>query len=540
MTALRVTFVLLSATAMFCSDDRGARSVGPVRLASAVSPPAFSRAEAAGLFVGVQKFPHDETLTVPFAVDDAVDLAHAFSLNQRIGFVPPRRVVLALSGEPQKAESKDRLRELKEAGARIVRNATQGDILHFLNEQTASTGNAGMLVLSLATHGFQQDGDAYILGSSSAFGSPETSLRIATLLEVAQRAPRSLIFIDACRDRVDPTTRGATADPAAAAPRIKRMAPGQVIFYAAAPGEYAFDDFVHQNGVFTKAVLDGLAECEASAPRGMVVVETLHKYVDREVRRWIQENKKKRVNPATQVSMEGETRNMPLSRCWLPPGPRIRVSFDGATVTAYGEDTRPLWRREFGQPILHAEAADLDADAFYEVVVGLSDRLAVLDRDGEPRWERNGGTLRTFTTGDLFEKKTNQILAIWRDGSSSTSRLSVFDSEGKELSTLDYAGELEHVAVGRPTNMHAPTIAVTTDKSLVLLHARKLTQKWHHALSSADDTISALRIVDADDDSRPDLVITTKGGTTLFTFDGKIVRQPEEGSWTKVPKRTAR
>jgi hypothetical protein len=523
---------VMAGTALLCTQPRVTRSVGPAQLASLTpqEPPKFLREESTALFVGVRIFRHDEALTVPFAVDDAIDLAYRFALDQRVGLVPPRRVVLALSGSPQKEESKKRLEELKDAGVRIE-NATSGDILNLLREQVAKTGKRGLFVLSLATHGFQHEGDAYILGSTSSFDSTETSLRTATLIDIAAQTPRSVLFIDACRERLIPT-RGANPDPASAAPHLKGMAKvqGQVIFYAAAPGEYAYDDEVHGNGVFTKAVLDGLA-CNASAPRGAVLVETLHTYVDREVRNWIRKTQNKTVDPATQISMAGRTRNMPLSECWRDPGPRIRIAVDDSVVSAYSESGKPLWRHPQPQPIVHAEAADLEADAFYEVVVGLRDRIVVYDRDGKVRWTHpgHGATLRTFTTGDLFEKKIAHIVAVWYDGH--VSRLTILDRNGKEHSAFEYPGELLRVAVGRPTNMHAPKIVATAHDGVLALNPRKLGSPplWH---LRTGETISDLRIADVTSDTRPDIVVTTTTGTTWFTFDGKAVRG--EGAWANV------
>ena len=539
MRSFAIGLGLIAATAgaaLFCTQPRATRSIGPVQLASMTpqEPPKFSRDESAALFVGVRSFRHDDALTVPFAVDDAIDLAHRFTLDQRVGLVPPRRVVLALSGSPQKPESKQRLQELKDAGVRIA-NATSDDILNLLREQVSKTGRHGLFVLSIATHGFQRGGEAYVLGSASAFDAPETSLRMSTLTDMAARAPRSLLFIDACRERIIPS-RGAKPDPAAVAPHIKGLAKvqGQVIFYAAAAGQYAYDDKLHQNGVFTKAVLDGL-DCKAPAPEGAVVVETLHPYVDREVRRWIKRTHDKSVNPATQISMEGETRKMTLSRCWVEPGPRIRVSFDESVVSAYSDTGKPLWRHDFGQPVMDAQAADLDADAFYEVVVGLRDRIEVLDRDGNIRWTHpgHGATLTTFTTGDLFEKKTEQVVAVWSGDHSSS--LTILDRDGKEHSTFEFPGELTHVAIGRPTNMHAPKIAATTRDGILLLHPRKLESDvplWHLRSSA---TIDDLRIADANHDSRRDIVVTTSGGTSWFTFDGKVVRG--DATWKDVAVR---
>ncbi|MDP9190191.1 MAG: caspase family protein [Acidobacteriota bacterium] len=522
------------------------RSVGPVHLASV--PAEYSRAESTGLFVGVQRFRHDNTLTVPYAVDDAIDLAHKFSLDPRVGLVPPRRVVLALSGAPEKDESEQRLRELKEAGAR-VEDATSGDILNLLKEQVAQAGTSGMLVFSLATHGFvDEQGDAYILGSTSTIGSTETSLRTANLFDIAGQTTRSLIFVDACRDRIGQTSRGATPDPATAAPAIRKMSRvhGQAIFYAAAPEQYAYDDDVHRNGVFSKAVLDGIS-CGASAPRGEVIVATLHIYVEREVRRWIQKNRKRPVNHATQISMEGETRNIPIANCRRRPGRCSRASVDGSTITVYDNETRPLWRKDLETAIVHAEVADLDADALCEVVVGFRDRITVLNRDGRVLWSKSGqeATLQTFTTGDLFRKYTKQIVALWNDDRASTSSLTIIDSTGKELSTYDHAGQMKHAAIGRPTNMHAPKIAVATIDTLLLLDPKKLSNRaplWRQELLGPD-TILNVRIVEIENSSRREIAVTTKSGKTWFSFEGKVLRQRRDGTskvepqWRNASKR---
>jgi len=533
-----------TATLVVTRSDTGSgtRSVGRVHKSDEEEPSTFSRAESTGLFVGVQKFPHDESLTVPYAVDDAVDLAYKFTLDQRSSLIPPQRVVLALSGKPRKEGSQRKLRELRDAGARIE-NATSGDILHLLNEQVSRAGDAGFFVLALATHGYlDKDGDAYVLGSTSAIGAPETSLRTAKLVDIAGRARRSLVFIDACRDRAGMTSRGAAPNPMTAAPMLRKMGAieGQVIFYAAAPDQYAYDDDVHENGVFTRAVLEGL-ECKASAPRGEVIAETLHEYVERAVRRWMEENHRQPISPATQVSMEGSSRNMPLAQCWRSPRFPIRVSVDGTTVTAYDTETRPLWRKDLRQRIVQTAAADLDADAFFEVVVGAGNAITAFDRDGCERWTHNGNgmSLATFTSGDLFRKHTNQIVALWTG--TRTSRLTIIDSAGHELASYEHTGPLRHVAVGRPTNMHAPKIAVTGADVVFLLDPKKVSKGaplWVHALVESGETIEDLRILDADNDSRRDIEVSTKRGTNVFTFDGQILRQST--SWKDVRTRRAR
>lgn len=494
-------------------------------------PSTYSRAESTGLFVGVQKFPHDENLTVPFAADDAVDLAYKFSLDQRSSLIPPRRVVLALSGEPRKEESKQRLQELREAGAEVA-DATSGDILQLLQQQTARAGDDGIVVFSLATHGFlDNQGDAYVLGSTSDIGSPETALRLATLLDVAGKATRSLVFIDACRDRSG-ASRGPAHDPRTAAPMIEKMArvEGQVVFYAAAPGQVAYDDEVRQNGVFTGAVLDGL-DCKASTPRGQVVAETLHTFVERQVRGWIQARNKPGGSPATQISMEGSTRNMPLAQCWRSKKFPIRIVVEGSKISAYDRDTNPLWHKELARPILRAEAADLDADAFYEVVVGTGDSLTAFDRDGREIWKRSvdGMSLAAFTTGDLAHKHTSQVVALWTAGL--TSRLTVVDSDGNERSSGDYTGHLQNVAIMLPTNRHDPIIAVTSKDRVFGIDAKKLSTRWCRLLSSPGDTIRELQILDRDSKWR-DIAVSTKNGVTMFDYQGAI--RSRNADWVEV------
>jgi hypothetical protein len=51
----------------------------------------FNPQDSAGIFVGVREFPKDDQIAdVPYGVDDAIDLAHLFSLE--MGLVFPHRV----------------------------------------------------------------------------------------------------------------------------------------------------------------------------------------------------------------------------------------------------------------------------------------------------------------------------------------------------------------------------------------------------------------------------------------------------------------
>jgi hypothetical protein len=316
-----VCLTALSISSPPATIAQNSRSARPAATPS-TTPAIFDRTQSAALFVGVRQFTQDQTLTeVKYAVDDAVDLASVLALDTKVRLVTPGRVVLALSGTPQKPESQQRLDELVAAGATVT-PANQADILTMIARQAGLAGREGLLILSFSSHGFTtRDGTQYVLAASSLFEHPETSISTAKLLDIASGsdAARSLVFLDACRQRVTTTTgtRAVDAEALTAAPLIEGMthADGQVVFYAAAAGKYAYDDDERKNGVFTTAVIEGLRCKAASDERGLITVETLADYVEGRVRSWIQEHRDPSVRKAIQVNMDGETKTMPLAVC---------------------------------------------------------------------------------------------------------------------------------------------------------------------------------------------------------------------------------
>jgi len=266
-----VVLGIATATVVVPFTSRDARSVRPLLQQSRSASTHFDRRQSAALFVGVRQFANDAVEPVPFAVDDAVDLSYVFALERRVALVPPRRVVLALAGRPVKEESRERLRKLRDAGV-DVRPAAADVIRNALREQSALAGRDGLLIVSVASHGFLRDGNGYILATSSSIGRTETMLSANEVFETIATSPaqRSLVFVDACRERVT-STRSVLAGTASAAPLVRRLsrARGQVVFYAAAAGQWAYDDLTARNGVFTKAVIAGI-NCGAAKVRGMV------------------------------------------------------------------------------------------------------------------------------------------------------------------------------------------------------------------------------------------------------------------------------
>lgn len=200
----------------------------------------------------------------------------------------------------------------------------------------------------------------YVLTSSSLFSHPQTAVSAAKVIDIASTAGRSLIFVDACRERVRTGARAGEAEPLSAAPLIDGMtaAAGQVVLYAAAAGKYAYDDPKRQNGVFTATVLEGL-QCRAGKDaRGLVTVDTLSTYVEAGVRSWVRQHRDPSVGSAIQVSMDGQTKAMPLAVCSQPllpePQPVVtqrsistarpaRVAIHHSSLEVFGEDGVRLW-----------------------------------------------------------------------------------------------------------------------------------------------------------------------------------------------------
>jgi hypothetical protein len=276
--------------------------------------------ESTGLFVGIRQFTLDTSLTeVRYGVDDAVDLAYFVAVDADPRLVEPNRVVLALAGEPQKPESKRRLDALLAAGA-VRRFASQSDILSLLEDQSRAVGSRGILIVDFATHGISYEGVQYLFAATSLLRHRETAIAETTIRDIVStsKAERSVTLIDACRQRLASDTREGQSDPrAAAAPLLKSLAriEGHVIFSAAAPGQYAYDDDAQRNGVFTAAVIDGL-RCRAHPDaRGFITVEALAAYVDERVLTWIQRNRDPKAHKATQLSAEGRSNMMPLAQC---------------------------------------------------------------------------------------------------------------------------------------------------------------------------------------------------------------------------------
>lgn len=450
----------------------------------------FDRSQSAGLFVGVRSFSHDEDLAdVPYAVDDAVDLAFLFALESGSRLVNPVRVVLALSGDPQKPESRQRLELLLEAGA-TRHPAGQADLLRLLEQQSRLAGRDGALVVAFATHGFSdENGLHYLTAANSLLHHPETALLTSKVLEIIgrTRAARRLAFLDACRERLTQGSRSVAGDRRSTMPellaRAIAKARGQVIFFAARPGGYAFDDPERGNGLFTSSLIDGLRCAAETDGRGFVTVDTLATYVDRDIRDRLRDWGRRDRESGIEVNLGGAARAFPLAACSEspPPGSQpVSVREIGGALNVFNQEGVRLWGREIAGHIVQAEVRDLQRDGKNEVIVGVGNggrdtgKILIFGYRGELLWSADtsapynytgghgeGLTVKRLAFGDLLGQGREQVVALSNDAQGwYQSRLTVWDTDGRLLSSFWHPGHLHRVAIGAERPGNPPRIVV--------------------------------------------------------------------------------
>ena len=311
-----VLSISLVAVSWVFQPSRGVKPVTvPERIRRAAG---FDGSQSAALFVGVSTFEDERFASVPFGVDDAVDLAHLFAIELEL--VLPQRTVLCLSGEPHKLDSRERLGALLEAGASRV-PADQSEIYSRLASQASATADKGVFLVSFATHGFADEGSDFLVASDTLRRFVKrTGIHVADVFdEVAlAKAPRRIVLLDACRERLSSETRAGSPD------RESRMsqafvdaigaASGQAVLSATTLGGYSYDDHSRKNGVFTAAIRDGLmGQAPVDKDIGFVTLRTLAEYVNERVESWIDDNRSNDANRGIETRFDSRADRMPLA-----------------------------------------------------------------------------------------------------------------------------------------------------------------------------------------------------------------------------------
>ncbi len=559
------------------------RGVQPAASPEAEQAPGdFDSAASAGLFVGIRSFSPSQGFTdVPYAVDDAVDLAHLFALNHSSRLIEAGRVKLALSGEPQKPESRQRLDALLAAGA-SRHSAGLASVLGLLEKQARTAGPQGALIVAFATHGFSDQGTHYLALADSLLRHTETSLRTSKGLDIISRsrAARRLAFLDACRERLTSGTRsGVSVDPRSVAPELLAdgiaRSRGQVVFFAAPMGGYAYDDPSRRNGVFSATVIDGLRCAAETDANGFVTADTLTTFVNKRITDWLRQNAHPIRNGGIQVSLEGPARNLPLAACFKAVGAEnqpVRVlEMDNFFNVISAAGVR-IWGDEVSGRISHAEVADLNTDGKNEVVISVNTggedtgKILAFGYDGTRLWSADttaefnysGGrsdrmAVNDFAIGDLFRQGRLQTVALSRDAQGwYQSRLTVWDHDGTLLSSFWHPGHLTEVLIASRTPDHPPRIIVSAVNNdlrpffeekgcigaLFMLDPTEVRGEalpyagrsepgphlWYGVFAPGSQHVTRLEIVDYDHDGHNDISAWTSTGYAFYiNFDGEVI-----------------
>jgi hypothetical protein len=214
-----------------------------------------------------------------------------------------------------------------------------------------------------------------------------------------------------------------------------------------------------------------------------------------------------------------------------------------------------------------------------EVIAGLDDgedagKIVVFRAAGEPWWtgDTNGSpnyggqtamAVRTFANGEVYHKKTKQVVVLANDRNGSAGSVSLFSFDGTAHSSYWNPGWLQDVVVEKPTGRHAPKIVVSavnvaahsmlnvhgTLASVFLLNPKKVlgeappyqgrlgtgSQLWYGVFTPEEQHIDRLKIVDYDNDGEKDIAVwTTTKQVVYLDFEGDVI-----GSGSSGPGRLA-
>lgn len=273
---------------------------------------AISAGGSAGLFVGVGAFDAGSNLgSLKYAPDDAVALAHLFTLELKL--VPVDRARVAISGTPRSQRGNNQLAALKAAGVRFV-GADKNALLGALRQIKAEASQEdGLIVVSVATHGFEDGGGQYLMPSNGL--REEAATTGIPLNLVKQRlqeasARKRILLLDACREAVEGGTRGAETATAGLQESF-RKAEGFAVLGSCSAKQLSWESDELQQGVFTHHFVQALKGGVGGSPSdGLIRLGDVAQWVAVETAKWARVNR----NVAQEPWTEGEiARQIPLA-----------------------------------------------------------------------------------------------------------------------------------------------------------------------------------------------------------------------------------
>ena len=243
------------------------------------------------MFVGAEKLRHGPN-NPPYTVNDAVDLAHALTVDH--GLMPLDQAWILLSGEPSGASSR-RYDQIQ--GDALIGSATKVEIESALKAAAEKVGKNGVLYVFIATHGASDGKTHFLMAQDTDPEQPDTAISVEWILE-ATRASRGqiVLFLDTCRvisipspdsPRAVQAQNSEPSEPRGFVPgwlteEAQARHSGYAILFATGLGHGAGPDPRRLNGVFTGALLDGL-QCRNGGGQPRISLGDLASFVQMEV-----------------------------------------------------------------------------------------------------------------------------------------------------------------------------------------------------------------------------------------------------------------
>jgi formylglycine-generating enzyme required for sulfatase activity len=329
------------------------------------------------LFVGIGAFDPGSNLgSLKYAPDDAIALAHLFALELQL--IPAARTRVALGGLPRSKKGETQLAELKAAGAQLV-GADKNALLTALRQIKADASQPdGLIVVSVATHGFEDGGGQYLMPSNGLREEPATTgiplnLVKQRLQEAATR--KRILLLDACREAVEGGTRGSETATAGLRESFAK-AEGFAVLGSCSAKQLSWESDDLQQGVFTHHFLQALKGGVGGSPSdGLIRLGDVAQWVAVETAKWAKANR----NVAQEPWTEGEiARQIPLA---VDPGTARQLAEARATAEAEARKAREQAaafdkRRKDALKLARNAQADHDAEFAKETLDAVEKALA--------------------------------------------------------------------------------------------------------------------------------------------------------------------
>ena len=258
-----------------------------------------------GLFVGVTDFFDDSSISrLRCSVHDAIEMAWLFVVELKL--IAPQNCVLLISGEPETDAEliTKHYMELKSLGVQLGKATRANIVAHATLMQFHQGTPASLVVCFLSSHGYHEQGIAWIMPCDAVNSRASETCVSAATLEMfmhGTKAGYQLLMVDACRRETGSTTGTAVQSSTSEAARFSCLArlsscsPGEVSYQSSSLGPDG-------HGVFTWNFLQGVRKAAQADEQGLVRLGAVMEHATRKATRWTQKECEETQHPATDAS----------------------------------------------------------------------------------------------------------------------------------------------------------------------------------------------------------------------------------------------